>query len=91
MSNLYRYLVVMHKQQAGTADLQVQRNFCRYCLLHVIQKANSDPLGVERLPDVTDNPHVKVARLSALHTGRLYPRIYPWYSFLLEAESTPRP
>jgi len=30
-------------------------------------------------------------RLSALCTGRLYPRKYPWYSFLLEAESTPGP
>jgi hypothetical protein len=28
-------------------------------------------------------------RLSALRTGRLYP--YSWYSFLLEAESTPGP
>ena len=29
------------------------------------------------------------SRLSALRTGRLYPRKYSWYSFLLEAESTP--
>jgi len=28
-------------------------------------------------------------RLSALCTGRLYPRKYSWYSFMLEAESTP--
>ena len=34
---------------------------------------------------------MKVVRLSALRTGRLYPRKYPWYSFLLEAESTPGP
>ena len=34
---------------------------------------------------------MKVVRLSALHTGRLYPppRKYSWYTFLLEAESTP--
>jgi len=32
-----------------------------------------------------------VVRLSALGTGRLYPRKYTWYSFLLEAESTPGP
>ena len=32
-----------------------------------------------------------VVRLSALHTGRLYPRKCSWYSFLLEAESTPGP
>jgi len=30
-------------------------------------------------------------RLSALRTGRLYPRKYSWYSFLLEAESAPGP
>ena len=29
--------------------------------------------------------------LSALRTGRLYPRKYSWYSFLLETESTPGP
>ena len=28
-------------------------------------------------------------RLSALRTGRLYPQGYSWYSFSLEAESTP--
>ena len=28
-------------------------------------------------------------RLSALRTGRFTPRKYSWYSFLLEAESTP--
>jgi hypothetical protein len=33
---------------------------------------------------------MKVVRLSALRTGRLYPpRKYSWYSSLLEAESTP--
>jgi hypothetical protein len=31
-----------------------------------------------------------VVRLSALRTGHLYPQ-YPWYSYLLEAESTPGP
>jgi len=30
-------------------------------------------------------------RLSALRTGRLFPRKYSWYSFLLEHESTPGP
>ena len=29
--------------------------------------------------------------LSAMRTGRCYPRRHPWYSFLLEAESTPGP
>jgi hypothetical protein len=40
-------------------------------------------------------PHFKTVgtwRLSALRTGRLYlPRKYSWYSFLLDAESTPGP
>jgi len=31
---------------------------------------------------------MKVVRFSALRTGRLYPRRYPWYSFLLEYELT---
>jgi len=36
--------------------------------------------------------HMKVVRLSALHTGHLnLLRKYSWYSFLLEAESTSRP
>jgi hypothetical protein len=33
----------------------------------------------------------QITRQSALRTGRLYPRKYSWYSFLLEAESTPEP
>ena len=42
-------------------------------------------------PKFQDNRHMKVVRLSALRTGRLYPRKYSWYLFLLEAESTPGP
>ena len=34
---------------------------------------------------------MNAVRLSALHTGRLYLRKHSWYSFLLEAESTPGP
>ena len=30
-------------------------------------------------------------KVLTLRTGRLYPRKYSWYSFLLEAESTPGP
>ena len=36
--------------------------------------------------------HMKVVILSALRPGRIYlPTKYSWYSFLLEAESTPGP
>jgi len=30
-------------------------------------------------------------KVVSLSTGRLYPRKYTWYSFLLEEESTPGP
>ena len=43
-------------------------------------------------PRIHDNRRMKLVRLSALWTGRLYPpppRKYSWYSFLLEGESTP--
>jgi len=32
-----------------------------------------------------------VVRLLDLRTGRLIPTKYTWYSFMLEAESTPEP
>ena len=50
------------------------------------------PWGFQEVeaPRLQDDRHMKVARLSALRTGRLYrPGKYSWYSFLLEAESTP--
>jgi hypothetical protein len=50
------------------------------------------PLGFQEVeaPRFIDNRHMKVVRLSALPTGRLYPpRKYSWYSFLLDAELTP--
>jgi hypothetical protein len=34
---------------------------------------------------------MKLVRLSAIRTYRLYPQEYFWYSFLLDAESTPEP
>jgi hypothetical protein len=37
------------------------------------------------------NRYMKVIRLSDLRTGLLHHRKYPWYSFLLEEESTPEP
>ena len=42
-----------------------------------------------RLPDFVTT--AQDVRLSALRTGRLYPRKCSWYSFLSEAESTPGP
>ena len=37
-----------------------------------------------------DNRHIKVVRLLALHTGRLYPPTkYSWSLFLLQAEAIP--
>ena len=44
----------------------------------------------DKAPIFQDSRHMKVVRLSALRTGRFHPRKYAWYSFLLEAESTPR-
>jgi len=43
-----------------------------------------------RLPDLVTTAQ-DGGRLSALRTGRLYPRKYSLYSFMLEAESTPGP
>jgi len=41
-------------------------------------------------PRFQDIIHMKVVRLLALRTGNFYPiRKYSWYSFLLQAESTP--
>jgi len=57
-------------------------------------QAWTGPEGSRRLkrPEFLDNQHIKVVRLSALRTGRLYtPWKYCWYSFLLEAGSTPVP
>jgi hypothetical protein len=51
------------------------------------------PLGFPEVeaPEFLDNQHMKVVRLSALRTGRLYPQEAFWYSFLLGTESTPGP
>jgi len=42
-------------------------------------------------PIFQDNRHMKVARLSAHAPVAFTPRKYSWYSFPLEAESTPGP
>jgi len=43
------------------------------------------------VPRFQDNRHMKVVRLSAHAPATFTPRKYSWYSFLLEAESTPGP
>jgi len=40
-----------------------------------------------RLPEFSDNLHIKVTRLSAPHTASLVPRKYPWYSFLSRSQA----
>jgi hypothetical protein len=52
-------------------------------------QAWTGPEGSRRVrpPRFQDNRHMKAVRLSALRT----PKKYSWYSFLLEAESTPGP
>jgi hypothetical protein len=49
------------------------------------------PLGFQEVeaPEFLDNRRMKVVKMSALRTGRLYPQ--EGYSFLIEAESTPEP
>ena len=52
------------------------------------------PRGFQEVeaPKLPDNQHMKVVRLSALRTGRLYPPgSIPVSHFLLEAESTAGP
>jgi len=44
-----------------------------------------------RLPEFLDSRHMKEARLSVVRTATLTHRKHPWYSFLLEYESTPVP
>jgi len=55
--------------------------------------ARCSPEGSRRFrpPDFHDIRHMKVLRLSASRTGRLYRMKCSWYSFSLGAESTPGP
>jgi hypothetical protein len=65
----------------------------RYFILRPIEQSNPCT-GLERSWGLQKNEappfhyirDMKLVRLSALHTGRLYPRKYFWYSFLLESK-----
>jgi hypothetical protein len=64
-----------------------------YIVKHIPVQVFKDPEDFRRLRllGFLDSRHMKVVKLKAVSTGRLYPsREGPWYSFLLEAESTPR-
>jgi len=76
----------------GTVNLQVLST----SLFFKVKQSHYRPGQALRVqeaeaPRFQDSRHMEVVKLSALHTGRLYPRKYTWYSFLLEAESTPGP
>jgi len=60
-------------------------------LLETCKKGEAVPLKAWSGPEGSVTTAQDGGRLSALRTGRLYPRKYSWYSFLLEAESTPGP
>ena len=69
-------------------------------LLAVLKKRYSNPItGLDRprgfqeveVPRFQDNRHIKVARLSALHTGRFLPSGNIPGTHVLEAESSPGP
>jgi hypothetical protein len=68
---------------------------CGWCKLEMGRVlSQSLELVVSNFGNLLTEPsrHMKVVRLSAIRNGRLYPpKKYSWYSFLLEAESTPGP
>ena len=51
-------------------------------------QARRGPGGSKKFPDFVTMAH-DGGRVLALSTGRLYARKDSWYSFLLEAETTP--
>ena len=76
----------VHISHQSTAE------YCRRKGKAIPVRANYSSLGFQQFeaPRYQDSRHMKVVRLSAPRTGRLYQtRKYPWYSFLLEAVSTP--
>ena len=65
---------------------------CGRPFISVVQCLCTDAGFTKAIPlQFLDKWHMKVARLTVLHTGSFYPpRKYSWYSFVLEAESTHR-
>ena len=73
---------------------------CSFCKLHIDSKCKAVPLqawsGPEgfrklRFPDIMTTAQDGGKVVSLTHRPLLPPRKYTWYSFLLEAESTPGP
>jgi len=92
----YNTLSIFHSDnRARVATWEVQRHHIILSPSYTVKQSHYSPgltLTVFQKVEATrfkDSRHVKVVRLSALRTGRLYPGKYSWCSFLLEAESTP--
>jgi len=90
------FLNVTHNITSQNTDLSswitlYKIRFCNLFLYSVTKQKRSRPWGFQAVEASTfkDNRHTKLARLSALCTGRLYPpRKYFWSLFVLEADST---
>jgi hypothetical protein len=55
-----------------------------------VKAITSQALGLQEAPRISrDSAHEGGKDVSSMHQPHLPPRIYCWYSFLLEAESTP--
>jgi hypothetical protein len=70
----------------------IREIYCKHSQIQLrkgIKKSKGIPRGsgLVKAPDLLDFGHYKGGRSSAKHTGRLYPRRNPWYSFS-EPEST---
>ena len=79
-------------------NFRVKCRIVRYCVLSWrawrrwrFSSCRLWPWGFQEVeaPRFQDNRHMQVVRLSAIRTGRLYPKKYSWHSFLLEAEASP--
>jgi hypothetical protein len=66
-----------------------------FAIICDVKQALYRPLGLQEVETLRllDSLHMKVIRLTALRTGRMYPptRKFSWYSFLTKAEATREP